>query len=96
VAELKLVCNAVFAEAAALVVATIPRLFTVAEMLADPMPRNTIMGTYTYFANPLGLSAIAVPGAMRDDGLPSSLCFVGRPWADLELLKTANAFAPVL
>ena len=95
-AELKLACNAVLAEVDALIVPTIPRLFTVAEMLADPMPRNTIMGTYTYFANPLGLSAIAVPGAKRGDGLPSSLCFVGRPGADLELLRTANAFAPVL
>lgn len=95
-AELKLTCNAVLAECDALLVPTIPRLFTVAEMLADPMPLNTIMGTYTYFANPLGLSAIAVPGAKRDDGLPSSLCFVGRPGTDLGLLQTANAFAPVL
>ena len=95
-AELKLTCNAVLAEYDALLVPTIPRLFTVVEMLADPMPLNTIMGTYTYFANPLGLSAIAVPGAKRDDGLPSSLCFVGHPGTDLGLLQTANAFASVL
>jgi len=94
-AELKLTCNAVLAEFDGLLVPTIPRLFTVAEMLADPIPLNTIMGTYTYFANPLGLTAIAVPGAMRADGLLSSLCFVGRPGTDLGLLQTASAFAQV-
>lgn len=92
-AELKRECSAVLAKVDALVVPTIPRLFTVEEMLADPMPRNTIMGTYTYFANPLGLSAIAVPGVKRSDGLPSSLCFAGVGGADLNLLQMAKNFA---
>ena len=62
---------------AALVVPTVPTIFTIEEMLQEPMSRNTIMGTYTYFVNPLDLCAISVPGAKRDDGLPSALCLVG-------------------
>jgi allophanate hydrolase len=66
----------------ALVVPTVPTIFTVADMLAEPMARNSIMGTYTYFANPLDLCAVSVPGRKREDGLPSALCFLGRAGED--------------
>jgi allophanate hydrolase len=66
----------------ALVVPTVPTIFTIAEMLAEPMARNSVMGTYTYFANPLDLCAVSVPGRKRDDGLPSALCFLGRAGED--------------
>jgi allophanate hydrolase len=62
-------------------------------MLNDPMALNTIMGTYTYFANPLGLAAIAVPGVRRADGLSSSVCFVSKGGTDLALLEHAHVFA---
>ncbi len=65
-----------------LVVPTVPTIFTIADMLAEPMARNSIMGTYTYFANPLDLCAVSVPGRKRDDGLPSALCFLGRAGED--------------
>ena len=45
-----------------LAVPTVPTTFTVAEMLADPIHRNTVLGTYTTFANLLDLAAI---GAAR-------------------------------
>jgi allophanate hydrolase len=66
----------------ALVVPTVPTIFTIADMLAEPMARNSIMGTYTYFANPLDLCAVSVPGRKREDGLPSALCFLGRAGED--------------
>jgi allophanate hydrolase len=72
-----------------LIVPTIPTIFTIAEMLADPMAKNTIMGTYTYFANPLELCAISVPGCRRIDRLPSALCFLARSGED----GIARAFA---
>ena len=65
------------ADFSALVVPTVPTIFTIADMLAEPIARNSIMGTYTYFVNPLDLCAISVPGRPRTDGLPSALCFVG-------------------
>lgn len=66
----------------AMVVPTVPTIFTIDQMLADPMTLNTAMGTYTYFVNPLDMCAVAVPGQQRSDGLPSSLCFVGRAGED--------------
>jgi allophanate hydrolase len=77
---------------AALVVPTVPTIYTIEEMLQEPMSRNTIMGTYTYFANPLDLCAVSVPGAMRDDGLPSALCFTAVAAQDGALRAIAQLF----
>lgn len=76
----------------ALVVPTVPTIFTIDEMLQEPISRNTMMGTYTYFANPLDLCAISVPGAMRDDGLLSALCFVAAAAQDGTLRGVAQSF----
>jgi len=81
---------------AALVVPTVPTIFTIAEMLADPIARNTIMGTYTYFVNPLDMAAVSVPGRARADGLPSALCFVGEAGSDGTLRGLAQAFEAAL
>jgi allophanate hydrolase len=78
--------------ATALVVPTIPTIFTVEEMLAEPVTRNTILGTYTYFANPLDLCAVSVPGHARSDGLPSALCFLGQAGQDGLIRALATQF----
>jgi len=80
---------------AALVVPTIPTIFTIEDMLAEPMTRNTIMGTYTYFVNPLDMCAVSIPGARRGDGLPSALCFAGRAGEDSVLRSLALSFERV-
>jgi allophanate hydrolase len=77
---------------AALVVPTVPTIFTLDAMLAEPIKRNTVMGTYTYFVNPLDFCAVAVPGKRRSDGLPSSLCFVARDGEDAKIRTIAAAF----
>lgn len=76
----------------ALAVPTVPTIFTIEQMLAEPMTRNSIMGTYTYFANPLDLCAVSVPGKRRNDGLPSALCFAAIAGQDGVLRKIASAF----
>ena len=50
------------------------------------------MGTYTYFANPLDMCAVSVPGVQRADGLPSALCFAGRAAQDGLLRAIASDF----
>jgi len=77
---------------AALIVPTVPTIFTIVEMLADPMAKNAIMGTYTYFVNPLDLAAVSVPGRPRPDGLPSAISFVGAAGTDGTLRYLARAF----
>lgn len=75
--ELKRAAELALTEYAAFVVPTVPTIYTIEEMLADPMARNAAMGTYTYFVNPMDLCAVAAPGAPARAGLPSSLSFIG-------------------
>ncbi len=65
-----------------MLVPTIPRPYTVAEVEADPVRLNSRLGTYTNFVNLLDLSAFATPSGMRRDGLPSSLTLIGPSGAD--------------
>ncbi len=89
---LKRETRAALGTCAALVVPTIPRLYTIAEMCADPVAKNTVMGTYTYFVNPLDLCAVSVPGHVRPDGLPSALSFVARDGHDAVLRRLGGEF----
>lgn len=90
--ELKRQAEIALGDVAALIVPTVPTLFTISEMLAEPMARNTIMGTYSYFVNPMDLCAVSVPGVPRADGLPSALSFVGLAGTDGMIAALARAF----
>ena len=65
-----------------LAVPTVPRVYTVAEVNADPVTLNSNLGTYTNFVNLLDLAAISVPVGTRSDGLPSSITLIGRAGSD--------------
>ena len=54
-----------------LVVPTVPRTYTLAELAADPIGPNSNLGTYTNFVNLLDLCALSVPGPFPADGLPA-------------------------
>lgn len=86
----------VLASFAAMVVPTVPTIFTIDEMLAEPIALNTIMGTYTYFVNPMDLCAISVPGVKRRDGMPSALQFAGMAGQDGKIAWLAARFADAL
>ncbi|MGV6848933.1 MAG: allophanate hydrolase [Marinibacterium sp.] len=66
----------------ALCVPSIPTFATVAEVQADPMGPNNMLGTYTNFVNLMDLSAIAVPTPARSDGRPGSVTFIAEAGAD--------------
>lgn len=72
----------ILAEVDVLAVPTVPRFYTVNEVLADPIALNSNLGTYTNFVNLLDLAAIAVPVGTRGDGLPSGLTLIGRSGSD--------------
>ncbi len=76
-----------------LAVPTVPRAYTVAELMADPVTLNSNLGSYTNFVNLLDLSAISVPVGTRSDGLPSSLTLIGAAGADGYLAGIAAALA---
>ena len=72
----------VWSEFDAMLVPTMPRVYTVAEVEADPVRLNSRLGTYTNFVNLLDLCAIAVPTGVRGDGLPSSVTLIAPSGAD--------------
>ena len=72
----------VWSEFDAMLVPTMPRPYTVAEVEADPVRLNSRLGTYTNFVNLLDLCAMAVPSSLRGDGLPSSVTLIAPSGAD--------------
>ncbi|WP_151448546.1 allophanate hydrolase [Lacisediminimonas profundi] len=76
----------------ALVLPTAATIYRCDQVEAQPQALNTNMGYYTYFANPLQLSAISVPAGLREDGLPFGLSFIGLPFADLRVAALAQRF----
>jgi allophanate hydrolase len=72
-----------------LAVPTVPRMYTVAEVEADPIALNSNLGTYTNFVNLLDLAAVSVPSGERSDALPSSLTLIGRAGSDGHLAALA-------
>lgn len=65
------------------VVPTVPRIPTVAEVAADPLGVNAMLGTYTNFVNLLDLTALTVPvGPASLGGPPASLTLIGPAWSD--------------
>jgi len=79
----------VWEHADALLLPTVGTTFTVTEMLADPIDRNTMLGHYTRFGNLLDLAAIAFPAGTTPDGRPLSLMLVGPARSDRVLADLA-------
>lgn len=71
----------------ALMVPTAPTIYTIEDVEADPLIKNSHMGTYTNFVNFADLSALALPNCIRDDGLPSGVTFIAPAWMDEALAQ---------
>jgi allophanate hydrolase len=71
----------------ALMVPTMPRPRTLADLDADPIGPNSELGTYTNFVNLLDLCALAVPGRFRTDGLPSGITLIAPAGRDAMLAQ---------
>lgn len=74
-----------------LLLPTAPTTCTVAEMLAEPIKRNSEFGLYTNFANLMGYAAIAVPAGFGPSGLPAGVTLVGPGFSDAALEPFAAA-----
>ena len=85
-------CERALAQIDALVLPTIPRAYTVDEVLADPIELNSRLGTYTNFVNLLDLCALSVPAAILPDGTPFGITFVGRAGEDALLASIGRRF----
>jgi Asp-tRNA(Asn)/Glu-tRNA(Gln) amidotransferase A subunit family amidase len=83
------------------IVPTTPTHWTIAEVLADPIKKNSILGEFTHFGNVLDLTGIAVPAGTYDakemkegeEGkLPFSITVIGGSRTDSAVLEVARRF----
>jgi allophanate hydrolase len=87
---LKQVCNQILAQFDCLLTPTAGKCFTIAEMLEEPILRNSQLGYYTNFMNLLDMASIAVPTQIAGNGLPFGITLVGPAFSDRALLSIAN------
>jgi len=80
----------------ALLLPTAPTIFTVAEMLEQPIKHNSTLGLYTNFVNLLDLAAIALPAGFRANGLPFGVTFIGPAFSDASLAGYASTLHAAL
>lgn len=87
---LKQLCDQILAKVDCLLTPTAGTCFTIAEMLEEPILRNSQLGYYTNFMNLLDLASIAVPTRIASNGLPFGITLVGAAFSDRGLLSIAN------
>jgi allophanate hydrolase len=90
--ELRRVCEATFRSIDAMALPTVPTVYTVEQVLADPVALNSRLGTYPNFVNLLDLCALALPAAMRADGTPFGITLVAPAGEDAALASIGCAF----
>lgn len=76
----------------ALLLPTAPTIYTVDEMLEEPIRLNANLGYYTNFVNLLDLAALAVPAGFRADGLSLGVTFLGPAFSDDSLARLGATF----
>ena len=78
--RLRRIVQQTFEEVDALTLPTAPTLYTVEQILADPVGLNSRLGTYTNFVNLLDLCGLAVPAALHEgDGASDGNALDGSP-----------------
>lgn len=92
---LKQLCDQQLASVDSLLTPTAGRCFTIAEMLEEPILRNSQLGYYTNFMNLLDMTSVAIPTAYASNGLPFGITLVGDKFEDRELLSIASRFQPL-
>ena len=93
---LKRICAAQLEDIDCVLTPTAGRLFTIAELLEEPLKRNSELGYYTNFMNLLDMTSVAVPTSFTDDGLPFGVTLVGPAFSDRALLSVAQRIQSLL
>ena len=75
-----------------MLVPTTPKIYTIAEIEADPIRLNALLGSYTNFVNLMGLCGIAIPNGFREDGLPQGITLLGQPFREGYLSAVGAAY----
>jgi allophanate hydrolase len=91
-AEYRRHAESLFSQCDVLLFPTTGTIYTVDEVLAEPVKLNSNLGRYTNFVNLLDLSALAVPAGFSAEGLPFGVTLMGPAFADARLADVAQAF----
>jgi allophanate hydrolase len=89
-AELTRAAEAQWARMDVMLLPTTGTTYRIDEIRADPITLNSNLGLYTNFVNLMDLSALAVPGGFRPNGLPFGVSLIGRAGADFELARLGD------
>jgi allophanate hydrolase len=81
-----------FADLDAIVLPTAPTVYSTAQVLANPIELNSRLGTYTNFVNLLDLCGLALPSAMRADGIPFGITLLAPAGKDALLASIGRTF----
>jgi allophanate hydrolase len=90
--DLKRVRDHTFRTIDALVLPTAPTIYTIDQVMADPIGLNSRLGTYTNFVNLLDLCGLAVPASMRADGTPFGVTLLAPAGEDAALAAIGREF----
>jgi allophanate hydrolase len=91
-AELRRVRDHVFRSIDALLLPTVPTVYTLEQVAADPIGLNSRLGTYTNFVNLLDLCGLALPAAMHADGTPFGVTLLAGAGNDAMLASIGRVF----
>jgi allophanate hydrolase len=87
---------ALWADFDLLMVPTAPTHPTHADVDADPLGTNALLGTYTNFVNLLGWCALALPAGFTTGGLPFGVTFIAPGAADAALARFGQTWEAAL
>jgi allophanate hydrolase len=90
--ELLRVRDHTFRSIDAMALPTAPTIYTVEQVLADPIGLNSRLGTYTNFVNLLDMCGLAVPAAMRPDGIPFGVTLIAPAGEEAVLAAVGREF----
>jgi allophanate hydrolase len=89
---LRRIAERAFANLDAIVLPTAPTVYSTAQVLANPIELNSRLGTYTNFVNLLDLCGLALPAAMRPDGIPFGITLLAPAGRDAQLASIGRVF----
>ncbi|HEY9215455.1 MAG TPA: allophanate hydrolase [Ancylobacter sp.] len=91
-AELKALARETLAGTEALMVPTMPTVYTLDQMAADPVRLNSHLGIYTNFVNLLDMCGLAVPSEICTDGAPAGITLLAPAGQDAHIASIGAAF----
>jgi allophanate hydrolase len=89
---LRKISERAFAGIDALVLPTVPTVYSTAQVLANPVELNSRLGTYTNFVNLLDLCGLALPAAIRSDDIPFGITLLAPAGKDAQLAGIGRVF----